>query len=309
MLVTSATLDALRITFDGIFREAYGRAPTWYDRLCTTRPSSGRSNVYGWMAQQIKLREWIGPRVAIALSEHDFTVPNRKFEATIEVSREDIEDDILDVYASQLVPDLGEASKKFPDQLLRDILQSNPVGFDGVTLFNDAHPQFDVAASTYDNNFGLALTADNFNTVWSAMASYRGEDGEPLALMPDTLIVPPQLRRTATEIVGATATVRVVTNVAGTENVAAASLDNVMQGWVDILVVPELSNAATTWYLAVTKKSIRPFVFQDRVPSELVMRTSPDDPKVFDLDTYTWGVRQRCEIAPTLPFLIARSVP
>lgn len=309
MIVTAASLDALRITFDTVYREAYGRAAAWADAITTKRPSNAKENVYGWLAQQIKLREWIGPRQSIALAERSYRVPNRKFEATVEVDRVAIEDDNLDVYASQIFPQLGEAVRKFPDQLLRDILQSNPEAFDGETLFSDSHPTFDSAGSVYDNNFGIALSAENFNTVWSAMAAYTGEDGEPLGLMPNLLIVPPQLRRTAAEIVGATAVVKVYGDETGSDNVAAASTVNVMQGWADVLVVPELANEGTTWYLAVTNKALKPFVYQERTPPELAMRTQPDDPKVFELDQFTWGVRMRAEMAPTLPFLIAKSKP
>lgn len=309
MIVTQAVLDALRVTFDASFKEAYSQAPVFFDKLATQVASAGSKNVYGWMAHQTKFREWIGPRQAQALAEHKFEVANRKFELTLEVDRVAIEDDTLQVYSSMLVPELGMAAAKFPDQLLKTILQSNPTGFDGKALFATDHPVYDAGGSTYSNLYasGKALTADNFNTVWSDMSAFKGEDGEPLGLIPDLLIVPPQLRRVATEIVGATGVVKIVQNVAATENVASAAIDNVMQGWCDVLVIPELANQATQWYVACTKRPIKPFVYQVRSPLETVMRTNPDDPKVFDQDQFTYGCRMRAEMAPTLPFLIARA--
>jgi phage major head subunit gpT-like protein len=47
------------------------------------------------------------------------------------------------------------------------------------------------------------------------------------------------------------------------------------------------------WYLVDRSKSLRPFIYQNRVPFELTTRFNPDDPSVFDNDEFLWGVRGR----------------
>lgn len=312
MLITTANLDALRVQFEMRFNEAYGDTEVWAPKLATAIPSSTKQNVYGWVAQQTKMREWIGPRQALNLTEHDYTLVNQRYEATIELDRDEIEDDNLGLFTSVTVPQLAQAAKKHNDQLLKTLLQSNseagPAAFDGLSLFNDAHPTFDEDGTTYDNNFSLALTSDNLFTVWSTMAAYTGEDGEPLGIIPNTLVVPPQLYRTALEIVRAGVVARSIENAAA-DSIASAAIDNVMQGWMDVVMIPEFANIADRWYVADTSKPLKPLIVQNRRSDQFVARDNPQDPKVFDQAKFTYGVDNRKNVGVTLPFLIATSKP
>jgi phage major head subunit gpT-like protein len=303
MIISQANLDALRLTLSMAFQGAYDSTEPAFSRLTSVLPSSTASTRYGWLAQQVMLREWIGPRVALNLAERTHVVVNRKFEATIQIPRDQLEDDNLGMYAGVMVPQLAQAVKKHADQLTVTLLAlssgAGPVTFDGSTLFADAHPNFNVTgagATTYDNNFALALDAANFNTVWSTMAAYIGENGQPLGVMPNLLIVPPQLRKAALELMNASMTVG--------SNIAGGS--NVLQGWCDVLVVPELAASATQWFLADVSKPIKPLGYQVRRAPEFVSRDSLTDPNVFDQELFTYGCSYRGEVFPTLPFLIAR---
>lgn len=310
MLLTAANLDSLRVDFVQRFDEAYAETPVWWPNIATEIPSSAKSNVYGWIAAQEKMREWVGPRKAQNLSEHEYTLVNRSYEYTIELDRDDIEDDNLGMFASMVVPGMARAARKHTDQLLKQVLQSNsgvgPTAFDGQPFFDDAHPTYDAAGSTYDNKFSLALNADNFQTVWAAMASYTGEDGEALAVMPNVLIVPPQLKKIAHEILKGDVIAQFASS--GTDY-AGAGATNVLKGWAEPLVIPELANDPTRWYLADTTKGIKPFVYQNRRADNFVSRDNPQDPKVFDQKKFTYGVDNRKNVGVTLPFLMATSKP
>jgi phage major head subunit gpT-like protein len=308
MLISSATLDGLRTEFKLGFNTAYAATEPWWSKLATQVPSSAKSNTYGWIAQVIKLRKWLGPRVSVNLSEHVSTIINSPFEGTVEVLRDDIEDDNLGLYSALIVPELAQATKKHPDQLLAAMLAANPLCFDGIALFSASHPTYATAGAVYSNSFALTLNADNFNTVWSAMVSYTGEDGQPLLVNPMTLFVPPQLKLVANQIMNSTTAAVPIKNVAASENVGGASIDNMMKGWAEVVVLPELAGSPKTWYLADTSKAIKPSIYQVRRAPEFVSRFDPTDPKVFDQRVFTFGVDYRGEVGPTLPFLIARSV-
>ncbi len=300
MIISQANLDALRVQLSMAFQSAYSSTPTFYDRLCTTVSSSTSTSRYGWLAQQLVMREWIGPRVAQNMTERTVDVLNKKFESTFQIPRDQLEDDNLGIYASAWAPQLAQAARKHPDTLLVALLAANPTGYDGVALFHDAHPNFNVSgsgATTYDNNFALALDATTFNTVWSTMASYIGEDGLPLGVMPNLLIVPPQLKKAALEIMQATLTTG--------SNVAGGS--NVLQGWAEVLVVPELAGSPDVWYLADVSKPIKPFLYQQRRAPEFVSRDNLTDPAVFENEVFTYGCSYRGAVAHTLPFLISKS--
>src|SRR6185503_10776274 len=125
MLITQENLDALRTTFDMRFQTAYKSAAEVLSDLWTEVPSSTKINRYGWVAQQLRLREWIGPRIAQNLSEHDYSITNKKFEGTIELDRDDIEDDNLGMFQSVTIPGLAEAVKKHPSVEMFKALRSN----------------------------------------------------------------------------------------------------------------------------------------------------------------------------------------
>lgn len=308
MQVDSATLDSLRTEFEGNFDTAYKGTDAWHEKVATTIPSSTKSNTYGWAAIQTALREWVGARVAQNLSEHDYVLRNKKYEGTIELDREDIEDDNLGIFSKVTVPGLARAAAKWPDRLLKTMLQLNagagPIAFDGKNLFADDHPCFDAGGTVYDNlNLATELDQAGVASAYAKMTSYIGEDGNPLEVTPNLLIVPPQLRRRA-QVVMQSTTYALPGSIA---TVGSATVDNALRGWMEVLVIPELANAPTVWYMADTTKPLMPLIFQLRQAAELVARVNLEDPKVFDQDKFTWGTRTRGNVGVSLPFLISKN--
>lgn len=305
-LVTKAALDALRTQIELGWTAAYQNIEVWSPKISTATKSNARSNVYGFKAMQTQLREWIGPRVALNLSEHSYEIVNKKYEGTLEVDRTEIEDDNIGIFTGMEIPDLAQATKKHPDILLAALIKANPTAFDAKSMFASDHPTYAPSAftQTYQNDFSYALDADGVNTVYSTMAGYLGENGQPLTVRPDTLIVPPQLRRAAMAL-NNSATSALPGAGAGDPS---ATIDNPMRGWFkQIIEIAELADQPTVWYIADMSKVVKPLIVQTRQEAELVSRQNLDDPKVFDLDKFTWGVRVRHNVGVSLPFLMARS--
>lgn len=304
MEITTASLDALRTDFELRFQTAYDGTPTWWQKIASEIASKTKSNLYGWAAKSTVMREWLGPRVAQNLSEHSYQLFNKKYEATIELPRDEIDDDNLGVFTGQAIPNLAEASRKHPDTLIAALLTSNPNGFDGVSFFNSAHP-VQGAGAAYSNDFtvtGGLLTADAVNTVFANMAGYLGENGLPLAVRPKILMVPPSREREALVVMQST-TYALPGQAAGG---GAATVENPLRGWAEVLVVPELAASPNVVYFIDTSKAIKPFIYQVRDAPEFVTRQNPDDPKVFNEDVFTYGVRQRDNVGVSLPFLVSR---
>ena len=75
-------------------------------------------------------------------------------------------------------------------------------GADGVALLSTAHPYSPANTGTTQANEGtLALTIDNLDTTRQAMRNFTDDQGLILGVNPDMLLVPPELERTATQIV------------------------------------------------------------------------------------------------------------
>lgn len=298
MLITKTTLDALRTDVSLAYAEAYDATETWHEKVASTIPSSSKSNTYAWAAESQRMREWIGPRMARNLSEHSYVITNRKFEVTEELPADDIEDDNLGVFEKIKIPGMATANRKHPDELIAEVIAANPACFDGEDFFSEAHPVFDDAGSVYSNDLSANLDGDGFESVWATMASRIGENGLPLRVNPRLIIVPPQLYRKALTIMQSTTY--------AAPDGTIQPVDNVMKGWADVLMVPELAADPTVWYIADVSKAIKPFVYQTRMDSGIVARDNINDPKVFDLDVYTWGIKARRAAGVSLPFLISR---
>jgi len=74
-------------------------------------------------------------------------------------------------------------------------------GADGVGLLSTAHPYSPRNTNTTQANEGtLALNIDNLDTTRQAMRNFTDDKGNLLGISPDLLLVPPELERTATQM-------------------------------------------------------------------------------------------------------------
>jgi phage major head subunit gpT-like protein len=287
MLITPASLKALQVTLDLRFKQAYAAAQPISPRIASTIQSGARANVYPLHAKVAKLRPWNGERKINNAKAYKYQLDNESFELTIEVDRDDMEDDSIGVY-SGLVDEMGMSARMWPDDLVfSTILEGENVNaYDDVPFFSNSHA---LGSSTIDNLFATtALTASNFASVRASMMEYAGEDGESLMVRPDVLLVPPALEVTARKIVQASTIV---------DSGTTGAVDNVLRGLCEVIVAPQLSASAggsdSTWYLLDTTRPIRPFVFQQRQAPEMVMLTNPNDEHVMMRNKFIYGVKAR----------------
>lgn len=304
MLVTKQAIANLQTTFSMLYRSAWDETPIWSGAIATTIPSSTKTNTYGWMQRILQMREWLGPRLFQNLNTHSFVVENRDWELTVKVPRNDFEDDNLGVW-SPLMSEMGRQGRKLPDVLVQQVLQvgdaATALGFDGVSFFSTLHPlnPAGVQSNLFNTAGSGASTLDaagvSFQKVRQAMIAYVGEDGLPLGVRPNLLIVPPQLEYVAKQIL-----------VASTVTTGGT---NIMMGDCQMLVVPELSNQATTWYLADTSKGIKPLIYQLRQAVQLTALTSVDSDNVFFHKEFVWGQDGRAAASYGPWFLMAKGAP
>jgi phage major head subunit gpT-like protein len=141
MIVNSATLGSMSTAFNTLFKQGFGAVAPVYSKICMMTKSSGKDEVYAWLGQMPGIREWIGPRVVSSLETHGWRIENRKFESTIEVPREAIEDDRIGVF-SPLFEDLGRRAAEFPDRLFAELIAEGftALCYDGQNFFDADHP-------------------------------------------------------------------------------------------------------------------------------------------------------------------------
>ena len=288
VVINQATLGAAFNGFKTIFQQAYDGAASSLEKLAVVVPSSARQEEYKWLGQFPGMREWIGERVVKDLAVEGFTIKNRDFEATVSVDRNDIEDDAIALY-KPLFQQLGESARQHPDELIFDLLVQGFVQtcYDGKTLYATDHPNGDQSA--WSNKGTAALDQSAYESARSQMMSLVNQESRPLRVTPDYLIVPPQLEATARGILRA--------------DKQANGATNIWNGSADILVVPELADNPTYWFMVDSSKAAKPFIFQTRKEPEFIGLDNTSDETVFMGKEYIYGVDYRGNAGYGLPHL------
>jgi len=140
MIINQANLAGINKTFSTIFNQAFDAAKSMYEFVAMTVPSTGRSVDYKWLGDFPAMREWIGDRVIKDLSAFNYEIINKSHEATIEVDRDDIEDDQIGVY-TPMIQSLAATAKVHPDILVFALLKAgfDTLCYDGQYFFDEDH--------------------------------------------------------------------------------------------------------------------------------------------------------------------------
>jgi phage major head subunit gpT-like protein len=284
----SSLTDTMR-GFKTVFMRAYESASTYSGDLAMRVDSTSRQEEYRWLGAFPGLTEWLGDRAVKDLAQEAFVLKNKDFEATVAVSRNDIEDDNLGVYAP-LFSQLGVNARQHPDELIFAALADgfSKTCFDSQFYFDVDHPNG--LQASWSNKATTVLSAAEYETARQTMMSYLNEEGRPMRVTPTHLIVPPQLEKTALDIVRA--------------DLTTGGVSNVWRHSADVIVAPELAATPTYWFLADLKKPIKPFILQMRKEPEFVALDNASDEGAFMRKEYVYGVDYRGAVGYGLPHLI-----
>jgi phage major head subunit gpT-like protein len=159
MIINRSNLSDLFIAYNAAFNMGFRMAESRWNMLATMVPSTSSQNRYAWLGQFPQMREWIGDRQIQSMAAHDYTISNKRHEATVGVSRDDIEDDNYGIY-SPMMQEMGYAAATHPDQIVFDLLVNGTTNncYDGQSFFDTSHPVGEagsiVATSNYQSGAG-----------------------------------------------------------------------------------------------------------------------------------------------------------
>ena len=284
MLVNRSNLEQIFINLKTTFNKAFDAAPSLWQKTTMLVPSGGSQNDYGWLSRFPRMRKWIGDKVIKALEAFKYTVVNDDWEATVEVDRNDIEDDNLGIYAP-MAQEAGFSARQLPDEIDAD-LKNNAFAnlcYDGQYFYDSDHS---VAGASVSNLGTAALSAAttaaaaaSYGAARLAIMSFKDDEGRPLGLIPDTLEVPPALEATARLI-------------CENEKLTDES-PNPYRGTATVMVNPRLTSS-TAWFLHVTTRPVKPFVYQERKKPVFVQQIDMASDDVFMRRQYKFGAEARC---------------
>ena len=309
MVITQATLNALRRTFDRLFQTGIQSAASEWKKVATRVPSGSAQNIYGWLMKFPQMREWPkGSRRQLRdIAEKAYALANRKFESTVPVEREDIEDDNLGLYRP-LVEATGQEALDHVDRGVFGVLDNGyrTTCFDGKAFFAADHPRYTKVDGTGVNEPESNLIKGELEVVEPTGKTSAG----------DLTIVGGGARKA----VGGTFRIKCVK--AGASRTAAKfrlAYDDEEYGGADLTLsagkyeIPDgggvkvaFTDAAyvkdeewtfkpkyAPWYLLHTRSVLRPLIYQDRDAAKIEVVMNPQNDTVFHADQYLYGVRAR----------------
>jgi phage major head subunit gpT-like protein len=284
-MLNESKLIAAAKAFRAMFYGALEQSPTLERRLLQLLamevPSTGDTESYNWLGQVPNMREWVGDRVMKDLEEFEFSIKNKKFEASVQVLAETIEDDKLGMVRPR-IQGLADAYWRKRWSLVLSLLTAckTTYCYDGKYFVAANHSEGD--SGTQSNIETDLLDADAYFEARYTMQNLKDDQGNSLGIQPTHLLVCPALEQTALEIVRPH-------NSYGAENVWANS--------AEVVVVPGFDAGGMTslkaWALADLNKPLKPFIDQVRRPVRFTALEALSDFNVFMRDEFFYGTDYR----------------
>ncbi|MDW7745873.1 Mu-like prophage major head subunit gpT family protein [Halomonas sp.] len=288
MIINQATLHEVFMSLSSEFGAGFDAAPSSWEKIAMRVTSTSGENRYKWLGRFPRLRRWAGEKVVKQLEGHGYTVVNDDFEATVEVDRNDIEDDSLGVIGTEAQM-AGHSSKQLPDEIVYELVNRgffDPC-YDGQPFFDTDHPVGDGQGGAVSvSNMGtavlsistLAAAQASYGAARAAMRKFKDDEGRPLGVRPNILLVPPALEDTGH---------------------ALLANDRLEDGkpnpYKDTakLVVGDWLTSDTAWFLIDRTKPVAPFIYQERKAPVFVAMHDINAPDVFSRRKFLFGAEAR----------------
>lgn len=287
-------LPGLRAEFELAYRSELDQSVA--DRVATVINTTMPSQKYAWLGATPPMREFVDERRPAGLGSYSVTIEDKTFESSIAVDRRAIEDDQLDLIRLR-IRDLAFRVAAHRHQIVVQALSGgfSATGYDGVSFFNTAHPL--PGGSTYSNRTTSALSAAALAEAISTMMLAPDDTGQPLGIVPDTLVVGPKLLWDAVELVESPVVVYKSNPV---DSASSTPYLNAFFGKLKVVASPFLGGTSDDyWFLLDTKRPIRGILLQQRsdVPVEFsALEAGSGSESAWMRDRYHYGVRARYNV-------------
>lgn len=283
MIVNAANLTNIFINLKTTFNKAFDAAPSVWEKIAMLVPSGGSENQYNWLSYFPRMRKWVGEKAVKSLEAFKYTIVNDDWEATVEVDRNHIEDDSLGIYAPQAQM-AGFSAKQLPDEIVMDLVNGafTNLCFDGQYFCDTDHS---VAGASVSNKGVAVLAAStqaaaiaSFGAARTAMKKFKNDEGQPLNITPNILLVPPALEDIA--------------NILANNDKLDDGKPNPYKGTVTVVADSRLTSD-TAWFLLDATKPVKPFIYQERKKPVFVQQTDPQADDVFTRRKFKYGAEAR----------------
>ena len=163
--------------------------------LATRVQSNANSETYGWLGDVPQVREWLGAKKAKSLKDYSYTITNKDWEGTLEVDRNELEDDQTGMIRPRIEM-LTRAGLEKEALLISDLIidGTTNLAYDGVAFFSN------VSGDRVIDNLlgGTGTSLDQIKTDLTSartamMRFYFDQSDRKYGFNMDTVVCPPEL--------------------------------------------------------------------------------------------------------------------
>lgn len=115
---------------------------------------------------------------------------------------DDLQYDVIFARPEALATSWARKIRKDAASIFNNAFSSSNLGYDSKALCATDHPRSKTDSTAVSNKGTSALTSDALEAAIVAMQDFGDDRGEEIVVMPDTLVVPRALRRTALQVTG-----------------------------------------------------------------------------------------------------------
>jgi phage major head subunit gpT-like protein len=288
-VASASTINAMIKNFNALFNEAQAaQTPAWPSYAMRVN-SEGASEDYQWLGDTPAMREWLGEKFLKDMRGFTFSVPNKNFEATVKVSRNDIEDDRLGKYGI-LIPQLADEGTVKQDSLLMDLRVAGTTTdiYDGKKFYAANHvtgksgSQSNLLTGT---GHTLAQVTADLISARTALRRFMTDQGKPFIRESGKLKLqiqaPPDLEY-------------IFETIRNSKTISAS--DNTLYQAFEYQISQYLTDT-DDWYVDYVGARVRPFVLQMRKEPHLVIADDPKSETMFMRAEYLFSNEARFNAA------------
>lgn len=209
-----------------------------------------------------EMEEWNASGKQVAYEDFskgfDYRFSHKKYSKGLQIEQDLIDDDQYDEVRSRvelLSFSVFNTRQTCAASVFNNAFNASFKGPDDKPLCSASHPVSPGSSTTNDNHDTVALTASNLETARNNMKAWKDDKGNLIPVEPDTLLVPPGLRKTAL----------IIADSEGEPDTSDNNV-NVWKGALRVIEWPKLTSA-TAWFF-IDSKRMKTFLrwFDRKVP-------------------------------------------
>ena len=297
MLINKESIAAASKGFKAVFFEALNNVALdeIVEKLAARIPTTNTEETYGWLEKISGMKEFDGEARVGNIAASSYTIRNKVWEDTVEVSIRDIENDSLSLY-KKLFAAMAGGAKAHDGEQIADLLVNGFTRncYDGTPFFGTNHKYLSSNVE-YSNALTKKLSPDNFRTARAMLRTMRNPAGKSMRLGKDiVLLVGAANEGLAREILTAERSAN------GATNVDKGTARPVVWSEIDVI-------NPNAWFVCDLGQIVQPFVIQEEKPVEFRHSDDPDDSHSIKTNNFLYQAYKVAGYGYAFPQLIVGS--